>query len=175
MIPTDPTLFGFNANTVEQFDSVYWLSQPPSVQALQTANASQRNALAMGLAGQGFFIDVPIMVWGWDPYMVMFQRQGDGYTTYPDALNAQTRKVSLNLSDYPPYPVNSAPSSGELIGSIIGFGPFFYPTTLATKSNIPSGFVQNENGHSYTAVYIQQQSPIPGAGSQMILRWLQTS
>lgn len=169
------TIFGFDQNTVNTFDTAYWAAQPIPVQALKGKDPSSGDTyqLAMKLAGQGYFIDVPIMLWNWDPYMTMYQRGIDGYTTYPDALNTQIRKVSLNLSDYPAVPVPTPPQ-GELIGPIIGFGPYYFPTLAATQAAIPAGTLVSENGHNYEAIYIGQLQIMSGQ-SQQILRWLQTS
>ena len=69
------------------FDNAYWASQPAAVQALRTMqNPDQRTALATQLANEGYSIDVPIMVWGWDPSIVTSMRQADGYTWVPSAL-----------------------------------------------------------------------------------------
>jgi hypothetical protein len=77
---------------------------------------------AIVLAEQGFLIDVPIMVWGWDPGKIMASRITYGYTSvpalsYPPVTiapgvnqNGKTGSgntgqilVSLNYADYPPY------------------------------------------------------------------------
>jgi hypothetical protein len=70
----DPTL---------AFDNTYWASQPAAVQALRTMNPQDREGYAEQLASEGYTIDVPIMVWGWDPSMVTSMRQADGYTWVP--------------------------------------------------------------------------------------------
>jgi hypothetical protein len=168
------TIFGFDAATVEAFDAAYnaWLAPP--VRALMTMDPAQaaRSTLAYQLAGEGYFIDVAIMVWGWDPYMTMYQRQIDGYTTYPDALMVQNIPVTLALSAYPPYvpPVTGV----DLVGAQIGQSPFFFLSAAAAAMNPPlvSGYTVEQDGHSYTLQYIQQQS---GSSSQSIGRWLRTS
>ena len=105
----------------------------------------------------------------------MLQRQIDGYATYPDALDAQTKKVSTNPADYPPYQAPAPPSGTVLVGAQIPFMPYFYPTAACVALNLPAGFTTEENGHTYVLQLIVQQSPIPGAGSQVIDRWLQTA
>jgi hypothetical protein len=71
----------------QAFDHAYWASQPPAVQALQNMqNPEQRAALGAQLASEGYSIDVPIMVWGWDPSITMAMRQSEGYTWVPSAL-----------------------------------------------------------------------------------------
>jgi hypothetical protein len=68
------------------FDQGYWASQPAAVQQLQDIqNPQQRTQVAEQLAGQGYSIDVPIMVWGWDPGTTMAARQSMGYSWVPSA------------------------------------------------------------------------------------------
>ena len=69
-------------------DQAYWASQPPAVQALQNMPDDQRYAAAQQLANEGYTIDVPIMVWGWDPLATMVMRQDDGLTWVPSAMQA---------------------------------------------------------------------------------------
>jgi hypothetical protein len=112
--------------TQEQFDQAYWASQPPEVQALPGIAEDQRTARAADLATKGFTIDVPVMVWGWDPYLVMKLRSSFGYTWVPSALQPPIAMapgvsgmllpnydplhpppgsihVSTNVQDYPPF------------------------------------------------------------------------
>jgi hypothetical protein len=67
-------------------DQAYWAEQPPAVQALQNMDPADRGAAALQLAQQGYTIDVPIMVWGWDPLTTMVERQNYGYTWVPSAM-----------------------------------------------------------------------------------------
>jgi hypothetical protein len=163
------TIFGFDYDTVTAFDNAYWASQPLPVQALQQMDVSQpaRTTLAYQLAGQGYFVDVPVMLWGWDPYMTMYQRQLDGYTTYPDALNAQTRTVSLNLSAYPPV-VTPAPE-GLLVGPQIGMSPYYFVTQAAVEAALPAGYTTTQDGQTFTLQYITQQ--VLSGATQQIMRW----
>jgi hypothetical protein len=74
------------ADPMLAFDNAYWASQPAAVQVLRTLqNPEQRSAYAERLASQGYKIDVPIMVWGWDPSLVNTMRQSDGYSPAPSA------------------------------------------------------------------------------------------
>jgi len=110
-----------------EFDKVYWASQPPELQALPSiSDYEQRVSRGANLAANGFLVDVPIMIYGWDPYLVMLMRQNAGYTWVPSALQPNvsiapgltqpgtvaydpTRppvgsiKVSTNPADYPPF------------------------------------------------------------------------
>ncbi len=130
-------------STQQQFDQAYWGSQPPEVQALPgITNQDQRAARAAELATKGFTIDVPIMVWVWDAYLVMSMRQQFGYTWVPSALQAPVSiapgisqagvipydplhppagsiKVSTNIADYPPFmppPVPQTPVGEDPVG-----------------------------------------------------------
>jgi hypothetical protein len=126
------------------FDKVYWASEPPELQALPAIDdMSQRTLRAAALAAKGFIVDVPIMVWGWDPYLVMTMRANYGYTWVPSALQpnvtvapgvtqpgtaaydpthppAGSIKVSTNIADYPPFtPPASSPqlaTDGDPVG-----------------------------------------------------------
>lgn len=64
----------------------YWATQPPEVRILRDIQDEvTRTAKAIELANEGFAIDVPIMVWRWDPLMTMRARQSAGYTWVPSA------------------------------------------------------------------------------------------
>jgi hypothetical protein len=97
----------------EAFDNAYWASQPAPVQALRTMqNQEQRTALATQLASEGYSIDVPIMVWGWDPSVTTAMRQADGYTWVPSALQAPVQDAP-GLPSYgtvAAYNANNPPS-----------------------------------------------------------------
>jgi hypothetical protein len=71
----------------QAYDDSYWANQPAAVQQLRTMqDPEQRASMATQLANEGYSIDVPIMVWGWDPSITMAMRQADGYTWVPSAL-----------------------------------------------------------------------------------------
>jgi hypothetical protein len=68
-------------------DDAYWAKQPAAVQQLREIDdLDQRMALGTQLAHQGYDIDVPIMMWGWDAGKVTTMRQSNGYTWVPSAL-----------------------------------------------------------------------------------------
>ena len=68
------------------FDQAYWASQPAAVQQLQNIqDPTQKTQVAEQLSKQGYSIDVPIMVWGWDPSITTALRQSMGYTWVPSA------------------------------------------------------------------------------------------
>jgi hypothetical protein len=77
------------AKQPESFDAAYWAGQPAAVQQLQNIqNPAQRAELAEQLTQQGYSIDVPIMVWGWDPAITTSARESMGYTWVPSAGQA---------------------------------------------------------------------------------------
>jgi hypothetical protein len=62
----------------------YWGSQPEEVRVLRTIqDFEERGQMGLRLASEGFVIDPNIMIHGWDPYMTMKTRQGEGYTWVP--------------------------------------------------------------------------------------------
>ena len=78
-----------SAQQPESFDAAYWAGQPAAGQQLQNIqNPEQRAALAEQLTQQGYSIDVPIMVWGWDPAITTSARESMGYTWVPSAGQA---------------------------------------------------------------------------------------
>lgn len=109
------------------FDKAYWAAQTPEVRALGAIDdLAQRIKRGAELATKGFTVDVPVMVWGWDPYLVMKMRSDFGYTWVPSALQpavtiapgisqpgtisydpsrppAGSIRVSTNIADYPPF------------------------------------------------------------------------
>jgi hypothetical protein len=149
--------------TSAQFDVIYWASKPPAVQALQSMPLdftdpapSGRTDTAMSLATNGYQIDVPIMSWGWDPLLVMTQREQYGYTWVPSALMPPVQMapgitepgeipydpahpptgailVSTDPADYSPYaaPPSPPPASTSLVGVNEGNGYYSaYPAAL---------------------------------------------
>jgi hypothetical protein len=89
----------------------YWASQPPEVQALRDIpDEAQRTAKAHELADQGYLIDVPIMVWNWDPLTTMVVRQNQGFTWVPSA-NQKPVPVApgLTFAGLPSYDAKNIP------------------------------------------------------------------
>ncbi|MBZ5609309.1 MAG: hypothetical protein LAP38_13685 [Acidobacteriia bacterium] len=137
--------------TQQQFNDAYRAFLPPELRELMAmpdgspADAAAKTQRASDLAQKGFTVDVPIMVWNWDPYLVMQLRQQFGYTWVPSALQppitvapglpgfgtlssydplhppAGSIRVSLNLADYPPFdppapPAPHTPASDDPVG-----------------------------------------------------------
>lgn len=89
----------------------YWAMQPPEVQVLRDLKTeAERTLKAQELAGQGFAIDVPIMVWKWDPLMTMRARESAGYTWVPSASNAPVElPPGIDFPGMQPYDPNNPP------------------------------------------------------------------
>jgi len=108
---TSKDVSGTAAESTEAFDNSYWASQPAAVQTLRNMPESQRTEYAQQLAAEGYSIDVPIMVWGWDPSLVTSMRQADGYTWVPSAMQ---------------NPVEDAPGLGA-VGNMAAYNPNVAP------------------------------------------------
>lgn len=68
-------------------DDAYWAQQPTAIQQLRNIqDPDQRKALGEQLASEGYSIDVPIMIWGWDAAKITAARESYGYTWVPSAL-----------------------------------------------------------------------------------------
>jgi len=103
-------------------DDAYWASQPAAVQALRDMPADQRYYAAEALAQQGYTIDVPIMVHGLDPLATMMQRQADGYTWVPSALQANI-PVGPGISwPGPAYDPDNPPAGSILVTTAFAAG-----------------------------------------------------
>jgi hypothetical protein len=112
------------------FDKAYWAAHPPEVRALQSIDDfEQRTARGADLATKGFTIDVPIMLWGWDPYLVMKLRTDFGYTWVPSALQpAVTIAPGLSAPGAIPYdPTHPPPGAIHVSINIGDFPPFDPP------------------------------------------------
>jgi hypothetical protein len=100
------TSTGTSGSQTESFDDAYWASQPPAVQQLRNIQSpEERQSVATQLANEGYTIDVPIMVWGWDPQTTMEARAAAGYTWVPSALQQPVSVapgVTYNQQTYNP-------------------------------------------------------------------------
>jgi len=184
------TLAHAQSTTQQTFDQAYWAHQPPAVAALQNMQGDVRTSTAMSLATQGNTIDVPIMVWAWDPYLVMLMRQQYGYTWVPSALMppvtmapgitvpgqasydpanppAGAIRVSLNLADYPPYtaPVAAAPVVAPTSCVGISLGAGYYQALSGTNCNLTDGqlYISDPRG---TFVFHISATPFNPSGSR---------
>ncbi|HUA20060.1 MAG TPA: hypothetical protein VMB25_15030 [Bryobacteraceae bacterium] len=101
----------------EAFDNAYWAQQPPAVQALRNMQPDERAAAARNLAAEGYTIDVPIMVWGWDPQIATQIRQAAGYTWVPSGLQNPIESMPgvAPLSGLTAYNPNQPPAGSILV------------------------------------------------------------
>ena len=80
-------------------------------------NEAQRQQLASQLAQEGYSIDVPVMVWGWDAGITTQLRETAGYTWVPSALQANvTEAPGLNTPGFTAYNPSNPPSGSILVG-----------------------------------------------------------
>ena len=100
-------------------DDAYWSQQPAAVQQLRyMPKESDRQKLAEQLAGQGYSIDVPVMVWGWDAGETMSLRQSYGYTWVPSANNAPIQEApGIQMPGLTAYNPNNPPPGSILVPS----------------------------------------------------------
>jgi hypothetical protein len=88
----------------------YWATQPPAVQKLRTiSDFGERSAMAGQLADQGYAVDLPIMVWGWDPMKTMLTRKMDGYNWVPSFNQSPVSTPNLALPGQTPYDPDHPP------------------------------------------------------------------
>lgn len=97
----------------------YWYSQPAPVQELYYLHTeNERDSLAHLLADAGYKIDVPIMVWGWDPLATMVLRQNGGYTWVPSAKMPNVQVApGLNFPGLPSYDPNTIPDGAIIVST----------------------------------------------------------
>jgi len=96
-------------------DDAYWSAQPAAVQQLRGIdNLDERKQLGEQLANEGYAIDVPIMVWGWDAGKVTAARESYGYKWVPSALQ-QPVSAAPGVTGGGVIPYNSShPPSGSI-------------------------------------------------------------
>jgi hypothetical protein len=99
-------------------DDAYWAAQPAAVQQLrEISNQPQRQQLAMQLASQGYSIDVPVMVWGWDAGITTQLRESAGYTWVPSGLQQPVSEApGLTSPGFTPYDPAHPPPGSILVG-----------------------------------------------------------
>jgi hypothetical protein len=108
--PTPPTA----TDALISADDSYWAAQPPAVQQLRNIDdPDQRAALGAQLASQGYSIDTPVMIWGWDPSLTTQLRQSFGYTWVPSAMqNPVAAAPGITGGGFTPYnPADPPPGS----------------------------------------------------------------
>ncbi len=120
-------------------DDAYWAEQPPAVQALRNMGDADVGPAAMKLAQEGYQIDVPIMVWHWDPLTTMIERQNYGYTWVPSALQSPVQlPPGLSFPGLPSYDANNPPTGSIKVTTDFAAGtnmqdPFIDPATITAS------------------------------------------
>jgi hypothetical protein len=117
--PTSPATAAALAESASSAaDNTYWAQQPAAVQQLRNITSeSEREQVASNLANQGYSIDVPVMVWGWDPAVTTQLRETDGYTWVPSALQQPVSEApGINVPGLTPYNPASPPAGSILVG-----------------------------------------------------------
>jgi hypothetical protein len=99
-------------------DDAYWAQQPAAVQQLRNISSeSEREQVASQLAQQGYSIDVPVMVWGWDAGITTQLRESAGYTWVPSGLQQNISEApGVNVPGLTPYNPSSPPAGSILVG-----------------------------------------------------------
>lgn len=93
-LPAPPTSDNPAGDSTPSFDDAYWASQPAAVQQLRNIDDyGERSQLAAKLTAQGYNIDVPIMVYGWDPAKITAARESYGYTWVPSAMQTPVQEA----------------------------------------------------------------------------------
>ncbi len=108
---TGPAKHWYAADAV---DDAYWAKQPAAIQALREIDdPDKRLEIGTQLAHQGYSIDVPIMIWGWDAGKVTAMRQSFGYTWVSSALQKPVESApGLTIPGITPYdPLHPPPGS----------------------------------------------------------------
>lgn len=136
-------------------DAIYRASRPDAVRALYAISVldqAARQNLAVSLTSQGYKINTPMDIWGWDAGKFMAYATQLGAKTIPAMNEAApgTIPVSINADDYPP--ADPAPAPPAPPTSPIGAES----TTPGTYGVTQAAF----NGHG-VPIYAEAQS-IPG-------------
>ncbi|HLH00949.1 MAG TPA: hypothetical protein VKX49_31885 [Bryobacteraceae bacterium] len=135
-------------NFQAQFDQAYRAAQPPEVRALMDMPADSAEAISArvtrgaALAAKGYTIDAPIMIYAWDAYLAMTERQNAGMAWVPSALQpglGMPGGYSMPGLDTPglqPYPTTPPPGSIKVSTNTSDYPPFDPPTSPAP---VPAG------------------------------------
>ena len=98
-------------------DDAYWAKQPAAIQQLREIDdPDKRLEVGTQLAHQGYSVDVPIMIWGWDAGKVTAMRQSLGYTWVPSALQEPVQAApGLTGPGIKPYDALHPPPGSILV------------------------------------------------------------
>ncbi len=122
--PTTPSTQDNSTSSIGQHpyvsnaaDDAYWAKQPAAVQQLREIDDPMaRQALATQLSEQGYAIDTPIMVWGWDAGATTALRQQFQYTWVPAANQPNvTAAPGLSGGGITPYDPNNPPAGSIMV------------------------------------------------------------
>lgn len=137
-----------------KFDAAYKAAQSPEVLALMNIqDFEQRTSRAAELAAKGVTIDVPIMVWGWDPWKVMKQRSDYGFTWVPAALQPNVSVApGVSTGGAVPYNPNNPPAGSIRVSIDIAFyKPYGQGTVAPPPPPVHTGLV---GPHSVGNMYL---------------------
>ena len=110
-----------------EFDALYRSLQPEKVRQLMQTPYPQNLMLAPQLVAEGYVIDIPIMVWGYDPFLTTQQRLAFGYTWVPSAgMPPIELAPGLVQGSTPQYEAGIVPPGGTLVTWVIT--PQMFPT-----------------------------------------------
>ena len=113
----------------------YWALQPEAVQQLRNVDdLGQREALAVKLKAEGYTLDYPIMVWGWDPLSAMRARQAMGLTWVPSFAQPPLLSIpGVNHPGIPPYDPSHPPAGSILVSTDFARGTLDDPALNRTS------------------------------------------
>ena len=117
--PLAPGLRLASGKLVTNEYEAYWAAQPNAVQQLMTIDSEQLRLLrAQELADQGYLIDVPIMLWNWDPLATMTVRKNQGFTWIPSAkMEPVAVGPGLEFPGKPSYDAKNPPPGAILVST----------------------------------------------------------
>ena len=115
--PAAPASTGKHWYASDPRDDAYWASQPPEVQQLREIDdIDARKTLGQQLAGAGYKIDGPIMIWGWDAGKVMDMRHANGYSWVPSASQPSvTAAPGMGGGGITPYDATNPPPGSIIV------------------------------------------------------------
>lgn len=107
---------------------IYWANKPPKVRALRGMSPETVSLAAKQLADQGFLIDVPIMVYQWEPVTVMGIRLNQGFTWVPSGNQPNIPVMpGLSFPGLPGYDPNNPPADSIKVSISAADYPAFDP------------------------------------------------
>lgn len=113
-----------NGKLVTNEYEAYWAFQQAEVQVLMDIHdEAERTEVAHKLADKGFIVDVPIMVWQFDPLACMVVRHNQGFTWVPSALMDPIPVMpGLTFGGKPSYDPNKMPAGAIKVSTAFALG-----------------------------------------------------